>query len=72
MRAQTESILLHLLNFGSITPIEAYDFFGFMRLAARINDLRNQGHEIQTVIIHKNGKRYASYRLIKLAKKAAA
>jgi hypothetical protein len=35
------------------------------RLAARIAELRDIGHNIHTTMIYSNGKRYASYRLIK-------
>jgi hypothetical protein len=43
--------------------------FGVERLASRINDLRNQGHEIETISkksINRFGKKcsYAEYKLI--------
>lgn len=40
-----------------------------MRLAARINDLRADGHVIGTEMLNKNGKKFAQYYLIKEKKK---
>lgn len=42
---QTAEILRHLEIFGSITPKDALGF-GCMRLAARIHELKAQGHPI--------------------------
>lgn len=47
-----------------ITPIEALQLFGCMRLAARIADLKADGHRIaRTDDIHEGG-RHARYRLV--------
>jgi hypothetical protein len=62
MKSQNQQILNHLRNFGSITPIVALRKFGCFRLAARINDLRNQGFPIETDIITYRKKKYAKYR----------
>jgi hypothetical protein len=64
-KPQTEKILAYLSNGQRITPIEALNKFGCLRLAARIADLRKCGHLIFTDSITKNGKTYASYKLIK-------
>ena len=40
---QTEVILEHMRRYGSITPAEAYDSYGIMRLGARIWDLKHDG-----------------------------
>ena len=40
---QTENILLHMKTHGSITPLEALNLSGCMRLGARIWDLRRAG-----------------------------
>lgn len=45
---QTEMILGHLKEHGSITPLEAIRDYGIMRLGARIWDLRDKGYEIET------------------------
>ena len=45
---QTEMILNHLRQRGSITPLEAQEDYGIMRLGARIWDLKHAGHSIVT------------------------
>ncbi len=45
---QTERILRHLRDYGSITPVEALREYGCMRLGARIYDLKRDGHAIRT------------------------
>lgn len=62
--SQTVQILSHLKR-KPITPIEALERYGCFRLAARISDLRYQGHVIETETIQRNEKRFARYRLIK-------
>ena len=47
--SQTEMILNHLRECGSISPKEAMDDYGIMRLGARIYDLKRQGHTILRV-----------------------
>lgn len=46
MMTQCEQVLEYMKDFGSITPLEAMQDIGCMRLAARIADLREQGHPI--------------------------
>lgn len=60
--SQCAFILAHLRAFGSITPYQALDHYGCFRLAARIADLRSQGHKIRTDIIQSGKKRWAIYR----------
>ena len=68
---QSMKILKYMMDFGSITPIEALKDLGVMRLGARIYDLEKQGFEI----LHEreSGKnRYGektSYERYRLAKK---
>ena len=51
---QTERILRHLEERGSITTLEAMEI-GILRLASRINDLRRAGHKIiSTYVTGKN------------------
>ena len=45
---QCEMILNYIAMFGSISPKEAYEDIGCMRLAARISDLKKQGHIFET------------------------
>lgn len=61
---QKQQIAKYLSKGKSITPIDALKKFGCFRLAARIADLRNEGVNIATKIVTKEGKSYASYRLV--------
>jgi hypothetical protein len=61
MTAQTEAIHAHLLKHDSITQIQAQKKFRCFRLAPRIFELRKKGLDVQTVMIKRNGKRYAKY-----------
>ena len=65
---QNEMVLDHLRS-GPITPKEALYRYGCFRLAARIYDLRQIGHEIITTrVMNDEGNPYAEYFLIKQAK----
>lgn len=46
-----------------LTPIQAFDGCGTMRLAALIYDFREEGHPITTTKKFGNGKQWAEYRL---------
>lgn len=65
--SQTEGIMQYMRRHGGITPIEALQEFGCMRLAARIDDLRRTGVPIQTEIVYRGGKRWARYSLREVA-----
>lgn len=58
---QSEAILEHLKSGKSLTPIDALNLFGCFRLGARILDLKKEGHNIVTEIVHENGKHFARY-----------
>ena len=60
---QCEKILTHMKWYGSITPLEALRDYGCFRLAARVRDLRSDGHPVNTEIVVDGDKRYAVYRL---------
>jgi len=62
--SQAEWILMTLRK-RPLTAIDALQGCGCMRLAARINDLRANGHVIGTEMASKNGKKFAKYFLIK-------
>jgi len=62
---QTQRILIYLKTGKSLTPIEALQKFGCFRLAARISDLRSQGHTIWTNYVQKDKKIFAAYKLSK-------
>ena len=66
MKSQNTKILNYLSKGKVLTPIQALNKFGCFRLAARIADLRKQGHTIFTDSVKKNGKTFAGYKLINL------
>ncbi len=66
MKPQTENILLLLQEHGErgITPLDALREEGCLRLAARINELRGHGLDIEASRERTpNGKHIARYRL---------
>jgi hypothetical protein len=59
---QTEEILECLKSGYKITPLEALNKFGCMRLGARIWDLKREGHPIKKkTLLLSNGKTVAQY-----------
>lgn len=58
---QNEEILKALRNGDILTSIDALNQFGCFRLAARVKDLRDEGHNVKTIMRERNGKRYAAY-----------
>jgi hypothetical protein len=70
--SQKHEILSFLKTRRQLTPLEALKRFGCMRLGARIWELKQDGHRIQSVMIDvSHDKRVASYLLIRQAKRAA-
>lgn len=62
-QSQTEWVLTRLKQ-GPVTAIDAFDGCGCFRLAARINDLRQAGYDIETKTLElPNGKHVAQYHL---------
>jgi hypothetical protein len=59
-------MILKVLESGqTLNPMQALRVLGVFRLAARIEELRKQGHLITTVIKKtSDGKEYAEYSLI--------
>lgn len=67
-KSQKEQILAHIEKYGSITPLEAQQFYGCMRLGALIWDIRRDGYDIVSEIVEvptkNDGKaRVAQYRM---------
>ena len=69
--SQNKQILEYMRENTFITPMEAMQKFGCMRLAARIADLKAEGHKIITEFGYHDSKRrpgkqvrYARYFLI--------
>jgi hypothetical protein len=62
--AQCAMILSALKSGRSLTPADALRDYGCFRLAARIYDLRNAGHDIATTWERDENKRWARYVLL--------
>jgi|3_EtaG_2_1085321.scaffolds.fasta_scaffold00231_23 hypothetical protein len=63
-KSATSRILEHLQKGMSISPLEALERFGCMRLASIIHVLRQNGHAITTTTIKTtNNKHWAEYRM---------
>ena len=61
--SQCSEILKHLRTGKTLTQMGALNRFGCMRLGARILDLRNQGHAINSEMVTANEKTFAKYSL---------
>jgi hypothetical protein len=66
--SQREKILKYLLTGRPLTPLQALNWWGCMRLGGRIWELRDQGYAITTTtkaVKNRDGKRcyVAEYRL---------
>lgn len=64
--SQKARILEHMMMGHSITPLEALNSFGCLRLGARIADIKAEGYLVHTEMIKdpRTGKRYAQYSLV--------
>lgn len=61
---QKSLIKEYLLTGNHLTPLEALEWFGCMRLAAVVHTLKSEGLDVQTdIITTTTGKKVASYRL---------
>ena len=63
--SQNRRVLDYLLTGTPITANYAARFMGIYRLAARIYDLRRNGHRIESTTIQKGSKHFAIYRLVR-------
>jgi len=66
MLTQNQMVINHLKKFGTITPREAMDDYQITRLAARVDELKRVGWNIDTEMRKHQitGKRYAKYHLV--------
>lgn len=60
---QKDMVYSYLVMNGSITPLEALNEMGVMRLAAVIHDLKKEGLKINSEIVRYKTKHYAKYSL---------
>ena len=58
---QLQAIRAHLERGRTITPLQALDRYGCLRLAARIADLRRSGLAISSRIARRGNKHFAEY-----------
>lgn len=63
---QSERIIRHLRDYGSITSVEAMKEYGVMRLASRVSDLKKSGFPIRSEMVKGRNRygevtRYARY-----------
>ena len=64
-QSQNAKIAEYIKQGNSITPLDALNLFGCLRLCARIADLKERGLNIVTErVVTANGKRVASYKLV--------
>ena len=64
MESQNKRILNYLKRGHRMTPMDALELFGCFRLAARVYDLRQEGHNISKQIRElSNGVNVAEYLL---------
>ena len=56
-----------LMRGYGITPLQALEKWGCMRLSARIEELRKSGYPIVTEMAKLNGKTFARYRMSRAA-----
>ena len=60
--SQTRDILRHLSKGYTLTPLQALDRFACYRLAARIKEIREQGHSVAMRMVRTtNGAHIAQY-----------
>lgn len=63
IESQNVEIRKHMERGFEITPLEALEKFGCMRLASRIYDIKQEGCEVLDRKVERNGKRYKAYRM---------
>lgn len=63
--SKTSRLLLFLKKGGTVTPKQAWKFWGLYRLADSVLKLRRRGYSIVTEIVRKKGDNYARYSIKK-------
>jgi hypothetical protein len=67
---QKEKVLRHLQEIGAVTPVQAFFDYSIMRLAAIVFELKEDGYDIETIMLRSTNKfgepiRYAQYKINK-------
>lgn len=60
---QVVRIYRYLATGRTLTPLQALKRFGCLRLGARIYQLKQEGHRIDSRLVRRNGATVAEYRL---------
>jgi hypothetical protein len=63
--SQHEWIINELKKGRLISALDALRGCGSMKLATRISELKQSGHNIVTQMVKQNGKKFAKYQLIR-------
>jgi len=63
-QTQSDMILTHLKEHKTINPLQALELCGSFRLSARIFDLKQDGHNIETIRKKVKKKTFAEYKLL--------
>lgn len=63
--SQHEWIINELKKGRLISALDALRGCGSMKLATRISELKQSGHNIVTHMVQQNGKKFAKYQLIR-------
>lgn len=62
--SQKQEVLNHLQSQGELSPLEAFQLYGTMRLSAIIFALKKEGYQFDTRFVQTNNTRgYAVYSL---------
>jgi hypothetical protein len=64
-KGQIAMILNHMQQGDGITALDSLRLYGVLRLAARIEELRKEGHTIVTQTVRVGKKEIARYSLVK-------
>ena len=62
-RTQRQRIIDYLARGRTLTPLEAWRRFGTERLAARVHELKGEGHDITSKLVKRGEAYVAQYRL---------
>lgn len=61
--SQNKKLAKWLKSGKTISPLQALNQLGIYRLASRVNELRNEGMNIETKLIHEHPVKFAQYKL---------
>lgn len=59
--SQNATVLRWLRKGRTLTAMQALQWWGVFRLAARCQNLRDAGHPTRSRLVHRQGKKFAEY-----------